>query len=136
MPQNDNVNHAALLMCSEIVPMNMLFVTAVIHLIQLNMGASCSLGIIITVVKYNFLNFDSFLFYSDACLKMIHNLTPHPHSHSPSSDSGSRTRPSTRRGGDWVHFRKTGFGQSAFLATVGQVLCNVLFLSYRDFACI
>ncbi len=77
--------------------------------------------------KYNFLNFDNFLFYSDVCLmfKIIHGLAPPPlraclASSGSNSTGRIRTRASSR--GDWAtQFRKTTFGQSAFsMKVVGK----------------
>ena len=68
--------------------------------------------------KYDFLDFDNFMFYSDVCLmfKITHNLAPPPLVEClscPSSGRAGRTRASIR--GDWVpQFRRTAFGQSAF----------------------
>ncbi len=70
--------------------------------------------------KFNLLNFDSFVFYSDVCLmyKMIHNLAPHPlRGCLAHNGSAGRTRASAR--GDLVpQYRKTAFGQTAFSVRV------------------
>ncbi len=70
--------------------------------------------------KFNLLNFDSFVFYSDVCLmyKIIHNLAPPPlRGCLAHNGSAGRTRASAR--GDLVpQYRKTVFGQTAFSVRV------------------
>ncbi len=70
--------------------------------------------------KFNLLNLDSFVFYSDVCLmyKIIHNLAPPPlRGCLAHNGSAGRTRASAR--GDLVpQYRKTVFGQTAFSVRV------------------